>query len=194
MVSDRGNEQTGVGSVGPLTCPVCHQRRRIEDTPLETMISEWNRWQSTDLTRFSTDVCEWDGFHNWACAECIETGRAIVAQPDRLNVSMGPVHFAYFDRQRQCAECQQPFVFSAHEQKYWYETLQFMTRSTAKHCKRCRRNRRRRKTLQKQLQAALDALRPDDGDSLRQVAAIYEDMGCIKKAAEYLARSKNKKD
>ena len=38
-----------------------------------------------------------------------------------------------------CARCGEAFVFSAEEQRFWYEDLGFYVDSCAKHCPTCRR-------------------------------------------------------
>jgi hypothetical protein len=65
-----------------------------------------------------------------------------------------PKYF-YVDEEKICVQCGQPFTFTAHEQKFWYETLSFNFRSTAIRCQRCRRQRRSGRSLQHQLTVAL---------------------------------------
>ncbi len=52
-----------------------------------------------------------------------------------------PKYF-YVDIERECVQCNQLFVFSAKEQKYWYETLKFNFHSSAIRCVSCRRKQR----------------------------------------------------
>lgn len=80
--------------------------------------------------------------------------------------------YYYVDDERICVQCKEPFVFSAKEQKYWYETLRFWADSTAIRCLDCRRKQRSKAAIQRQLSAALAALAksPDDPGHLLEVA------------------------
>lgn len=72
-------------------------------------------------------------------------------------------HYFYVDRTTECVQCGRDFVFSAGEQKYWYERLGFPARSVAIRCVRCRRQARTLKALQAQLSRAKALLREDPG-------------------------------
>jgi len=63
----------------------------------------------------------------------------------------------YEDRERRCVQCGQRFVFSAAEQKYWYETLGFYEESVAIRCAPCRKQRRTAHALREGLATALRA-------------------------------------
>lgn len=80
--------------------------------------------------------------------------------------------YFYVDDERTCVQCHQQFVFSAAEQKYWYETLKFWADSTAIRCLDCRRKQRSKVAIQRQLSAALAGLAkaPDDPGHLLEVA------------------------
>jgi hypothetical protein len=69
--------------------------------------------------------------------------------------------YYYVDEQRRCVECGTTFVFSAAEQKYWYETLKFNFHSTAIRCPKCRKRRRTTNGLSTQLTAAREAVAAD---------------------------------
>ncbi|WP_420841919.1 zinc-ribbon domain containing protein [Fimbriiglobus ruber] len=45
-----------------------------------------------------------------------------------------------------CEDCKQPFVFTASEQQFWYETLKFWVQSHPKQCISCRRVRRAKRS------------------------------------------------
>lgn len=82
-----------------------------------------------------------------------------------------PKYF-YVDEETVCTQCGQPFTFTAHEQKFWYETLRFNFRSTAIRCQRCRRQRRNERSLHHQLSAAIRLAdeQPDDPVALVTLA------------------------
>jgi hypothetical protein len=90
-----------------------------------------------------------------------------------------PKYF-YTDEEKVCVQCGQPFTFTAHEQKFWYETLRFNFCSTAIRCRRCRRQRRNGRSLQNQLTEAIRLVdqQPDDPAALitltRTTAEYFE--------------------
>ena len=64
--------------------------------------------------------------------------------------------YFYVDQHKTCVQCGLPFVFSAAEQKYWFETLHFYIDSVAVRCRSCRRRRRTQKALRHQIAAVLE--------------------------------------
>lgn len=68
-----------------------------------------------------------------------------------------PKYF-YVDEQKTCVQCRQSFVFSAEEQKFWYESLQFNFNSTAIRCRNCRRQKQSERALREQIAQALQLL------------------------------------
>ena len=53
--------------------------------------------------------------------------------------------FFYFPRLRTCRRCGGVFIFSAREQKHWYEELKFYVDSTAVECVTCRKQKQQGK-------------------------------------------------
>jgi hypothetical protein len=80
--------------------------------------------------------------------------------------------YYYRDKNRDCVQCKKRFVFSAKEQKYWYESLGFYFDSVAIRCVTCRKRRRSEKTLHAQIAAAQAKLddNADDPDALLEDA------------------------
>lgn len=74
-----------------------------------------------------------------------------------------PKYF-YVDEARTCVQCEEPFVFTATEQKFWYEKLQFSFDSLAIRCARCRKTRRVENALRRRMAEALDGLETRPGD------------------------------
>ena len=97
--------------------------------------------------------------------------RGDIRRQDYCPMCHVPRYF-YVDEQRQCVQCENPFTFSAAEQKFWYETLRFWADSTAIRCLDCRRQQRGKRAIQRQLIAALAAVAaaPDDPARLIEVA------------------------
>ena len=63
---------------------------------------------------------------------------AIVADTTRQPCATVPVTH-YFDLERQCCDCNRPFIFFAEEQKHWYEELGFGLDSDCVRCVSCRK-------------------------------------------------------
>jgi hypothetical protein len=80
--------------------------------------------------------------------------------------------YFYLDQDKACVQCGNDFIFSAKEQKYWYETLKFNFNSIAIRCPRCRKARRTESGLRAQIAAAREALQssPEDPTHLLALA------------------------
>ncbi|HEV8580923.1 MAG TPA: zinc-ribbon domain containing protein [Thermoanaerobaculia bacterium] len=80
--------------------------------------------------------------------------------------------YFYIDQEKVCVECHRPFVFSAKEQKYWYEDLQFHFDSVAIRCQECRRKQRTGRALNAGVARAKSRLaeNPEDGGRALAVA------------------------
>ena len=93
-----------------------------------------------------------------------------------------PKYF-YVDLERHCLQCGEHFVFSAREQKFWYEGLKFHFDATAVRCRTCRRRRRDARMLRAQVQAAREGVSRAPDDPARQLALaealvrLYEQTG-----------------
>jgi Probable zinc-ribbon domain len=87
-----------------------------------------------------------------------------------------PKYF-YVDEPRRCIQCDERFVFTAREQKYWYETRKFNFHSVPVRCAACRRQRRSEHALREQVATARRAVAstPDDpGAQLALARALVE--------------------
>ena len=127
----------------------------------------------------------------WACDDCMGSGRALEAKPWLQTYGYGFAVFAYFDQARTCEDCQTDFVFSASEQAYWYETLEFVMYSVPKQCSDCRKIRRRSKGVHLEL-GRIQAQFSGSVAELIQLADLYLELGNAPKALEQLRRAKNK--
>lgn len=74
-----------------------------------------------------------------------------------------PKYF-YVDECRTCVQCKGTFTFSATEQKFWYETLQFNFGSLAIRCRSCRKRQQTERALREQIGAALRQLETSSDD------------------------------
>jgi hypothetical protein len=59
----------------------------------------------------------------------------------------------YLDVAFRCASCRSEQVWTAHQQKWWYEVAKGDVNSTAKLCRDCRRREQRRKAEARQVHA-----------------------------------------
>lgn len=175
-----------------LRCPRCQQ---MQDLATQTCLlqmqelhpchtwSEGER-QPTQLcfyeqTEDGTYICRGDwAIHlatnnaQWACNACLVSGQAIPGQPWLQTWVDHRPYLAYWDRQKICRDCHTDFIFSAREQRYWYEELKFWVQSDAIHCLSCRRARREKKALQRQLQQQLALLDETNCQQLLHVASL----------------------
>jgi hypothetical protein len=63
----------------------------------------------------------------------------------------------YVDATFMCSDCGREFVFSASEQKFWYEDKRFWIDSLPKRCVKCRKAERTRLELRKRYDALIGA-------------------------------------
>ena len=89
--------------------------------------------------------------------------RGDIRQQEFCRMCHVPRYF-YVGQKKACVQCGRPFVLSAAEQKYWYETRKFHFASVAVRCPICRRRRRSESALRQQIAAARAGLEdnPDD--------------------------------
>ena len=137
---------------------------------------------------------EWvqDGWSKWlVCPDCIRQGRALRADPAKQNCGGlgGPID-AFWDQTRSCGTCGKDYIFSAEEQRFWYETLGFFVESVPIQCQECRRDRRARKRAQLTLQKLLPLPTDANWRQLEEVARTAAAAGAGN-ALEYLRRAKN---
>jgi Probable zinc-ribbon domain len=79
----------------------------------------------------------------------IDYSTAVRADIANQDFTVCPRHW-YIDAAFRCPRCNQTFVFSAEEQRFWYEELKFYVDSRATRCKECRKELRHLKTLQQE--------------------------------------------
>ncbi len=89
--------------------------------------------------------------------------RGDVSRQEFCPMCHAPRYF-YVDQPKECVQCGCEFVFTAREQKYWFESLHFNFNSVAIRCPACRRQRRTEKALHAQMAAALKGLKEDPHD------------------------------
>jgi len=83
---------------------------------------------------------------------------AVRGDPRRQLFCCDVPRYFYVDLAQSCRSCGSPFVFSAREQRHWYETLGFRLDASAVRCLPCRRAFRRDRGLSRALADASRAL------------------------------------
>lgn len=83
---------------------------------------------------------------------------AVRGDPRRQIFCCAVPSYFYVDLQRTCRDCGATFVFSAREQRHWYETLGFRLDARAVRCLPCRRAFRRERGISRALSDASRAL------------------------------------
>jgi hypothetical protein len=115
-------------------------------------------------------------------ARHLDYSKAVRADISKQDFSVCPRHW-YVDAAFRCARCDQTFVFSAEEQRFWYEELRFFVDALPKHCKACRRQLREWKTLKQEYDRDLAAaLAGDDIEQKRRMVSVVDalDEGGVK--------------
>lgn len=99
---------------------------------------------------------------------------AIRAEVDKQNYTVAPRHW-YVDAEFICDTCGDSFVFSASEQKTWYEEYRFYVDSIPRHCETCRRAARHIKSIRREYDARIaDVLATDNEDSKKALVKIID--------------------
>jgi O-acetyl-ADP-ribose deacetylase (regulator of RNase III) len=174
-----------------VTCPVCGEARPTQ--LVRDVARHLLEHNVTWLWGYSDRVLEGirTGEVQWACPECIHLGRALPAEPLGQTFCDHPPYLAYFDVNMHCEDCGCEFVFSAGEQRYWYEELKFWVQSRPKQCAPCRKRRRLKNRLSQEIGQVLAELDPRDPEQLARVAEMYLQMNNRRKGVEFLRRARN---
>lgn len=171
-----------------VRCGVCHRSYPYEDTDLPA-------WEARLGLRGSLYRPGWTRYvrNEWACSSCVRGGRALRADPSRQTFGgfRGPF-FAYWDQARTCGECGGPYVFTAAEQRTWYEERRLLVKVVPVACPPCRRRRAEAGRARRELAQRLASLDPSDAQALAEVAELELRAGSVAKALQYLRRARNR--
>jgi hypothetical protein len=136
----------------------------------------------------------------WGCfvdgAVKIHYETAERANIDNQRFSAVPIG-VYADAVYRCNVCSAEFVFTASEQRYWYETRRLYVRHFPRHCTQCghmrRIKRERQITLLQMYNAQIkNSLRKDAGLELKQeMMRLIDDLAaCLGSATESMNRNR----
>lgn len=185
-----------------ILCLCCKERKgkvKLEQIgslfPFDGFMSSNNQGY---LNSFMITVSKYSNLYQWACDDCINSEKAILANPKKQYYTFkNPIDtwspfLAYFDRKFKCTVCQNKTVFSKEEQQHWYEELSFVVFSKPTKCKACRKEFRLARNLNTELSELLKDGTPKEKSHLLRLAKIYQGMGKVEKMKKYL-KAANKK-
>lgn len=140
---------------------------------------------STPIEHSEAHVCDYFGetnprqmpIHLFWGAKHLDYSTAVRASILKQNFTICPRHW-YIDATFHCSRCGESFVFTAEEQKYWYEELSFWIDSLPKECASCRRELRELKALQQEYDRDIAAalLKSTDTVEKRRLVLLIEAM------------------
>jgi Probable zinc-ribbon domain len=106
----------------------------------------------------------------------LDYGTAIRADAARQNCSICPRYW-YLDAHFRCGRCGAEFVFTAAEQRVWYEEYRFWVDAFPKHCLECRRALRGLRTARQEYDRSVaHAMRQGDLESKRRLASVIDQL------------------
>lgn len=121
----------------------------------------------------------------WACDDCLNRKKAIVAFPTFQNNELDS-YLAYYDTDITCRTCGTKFTFTKEEKKLWYETLKFRMESMPVNCLPCRKQVR---LLKAQNNTLSEILKKDaheiSMEELKTLVDIYTQWDKQEKATYY---------
>jgi hypothetical protein len=98
------------------------------------------------------------------------------ADISKQHYTVVPRHW-YVDATFSCHDCGTDFIFTANEQRFWYEERRFFIDSLPKHCLRCRKAERTRLDLRKRYDALVSqALRQCPKQTKQEVVDIINEL------------------
>lgn len=131
-------------------------------------------------------------YNDWSCLNCEERGLTLYPDHSKQNFGLGGPILMYVTKTLVCRTCKSDYVFSASEQKFWYETLAFNYSSFPVNCQCCRKKIREKVVLNKKLSAYL-AVENKSVEVLENISGIYIRMGIEEKAKKFATLALKKK-
>lgn len=96
--------------------------------------------------------------------------------PSRQVFGLGGPALVFGPLEKRCRACGVDFVFTAEEQRHWYETLGFFLDATAVRCSSCRVKRRRLEQARRAWELALKGV---DSTATSHVAVVEAGLGLL---------------
>jgi len=179
-----------------ITCPCCEFPRGKDELQIVSSLFPYNGFMGavgqSYLNSFMYIVASHRSLIQWACDNCINKGKAILANPKKqyytfhhpMDTAMP--FLAYYDKPFTCETCKSETFFSKEEQLNWYEKFSFIVHSEPKSCRRCRKKIRKKNNLNTELSELLKDGIPKEKDRLLRISEIYKEMGKVDKMRWYL--------
>lgn len=101
--------------------------------------------------------------------------------PSRQVFGLGGPAVVYGPLEKRCRDCAVDFVFTAEEQRHWYETLGFFLDATAVRCSGCRTKRRRLEQARRTWELALVGV---DVTAASHVAVVEAGLALIERGGQ----------
>ncbi len=180
--------------VPDLICPCCGEARAVSEKVAPLRIELLTQAHSAVLVNLEVGWSVNAARHrwlSWACDACLNAGRALEAKPWLQSYGYNAPKFAYVDELKTCSDCGTEFIFAATEQAYWYETLEIPIFAIPNQCVSCRKKRRAVKQAHLELGEVLGSFAGTIPELL-QLSDLYEKIGNLPKALEFVRRAKNK--
>lgn len=112
--------------------------------------------------------------HFFHGAKRLDYATALRANPEAQNCSVCPRYW-YVSATFQCRRCASEFVFSAAEQRAWYEQYRFWVDALPGHCQPCRRQLRRVKAARQDYDRLIgEAMASQDVEMKRRAVALID--------------------
>jgi hypothetical protein len=114
--------------------------------------------------------------HLFFGAQRLDYTTAQPANISKQHYTVCPRHW-YVDATFVCSDCSREFVFTANEQRFWYEDRRFWIDSLPKRCAECRKAERVRLELRKRYDLLIgEALGPCPIETKKQVVEIINEL------------------
>lgn len=117
--------------------------------------------------------------HFFMDALAIDYPTAVAADVSKQDFSVAPRYW-YIDCRFACADCGRAFVWSADEQRVWFEEYRFFVDARPKHCPDCRAKRRHVLELQKEYDALVGEARArGSAEQKRRIVALVDELEAL---------------
>lgn len=122
----------------------------------------------------------------------IDYSTAIRANVQAQNYTVCPRHW-YIDVRFRCDDCDSVFLWSAQEQRTWFETYRFYVDSRPKICRDCRAKHRTALELQKEYDALVGSARSGgDAEQKRRIVQIVDELeSCLQRLPEKMRETRD---
>ena len=174
-----------------LHCPCCGESCLLAEQPALLAAEQAARRRHPDGSEVLARARRTD-WPQWACADCLAAGRALLADVTKQSGIYDGPHVAYLPVRFDCHDCGQPFTFTPQRQREWYERHGRYVGKHPTRCDTCGPRHGARVRLEKALAAALARLDRRDPAALMTVAELYAALGLHAKSDEHARQARNR--